>query len=109
MNDKIRSAPEGSSVSAAAQAPASRSMAEKLGGHTTRLVPTERPVPQVPFQEDPYRTDSGALPNNPDPMIGQFASFEDDYVFQSLLELGWESLDTVGLPQEGGGLYHFQA
>ncbi|EXJ58776.1 hypothetical protein A1O7_06206 [Cladophialophora yegresii CBS 114405] len=32
---------------------------------------------------------------------GQFTPSEDDFMFQSLLGWGWETLDTVGFPAEG--------
>ncbi len=110
LSGKFGSAPEGSSSSASAQAPTSTALAvaEQFTGLTpTRLVPTEYSGSKAHFQGDQYRTNNKTLSTNPDPMIGPFSSPEDDYVFQTILELGWESLDTVGLPQEDG-LHHFQ-
>ena len=41
-------------------------------------------------------------------MVGQFAPSEDDYMFQNLLSWGWESLDTVGFP-ENSDVYNLQS
>lgn len=38
-----------------------------------------------------------------DVLVGQFTPSEDDYMFQSLLSWGWESLDTVGFPGHTDG------